>query len=144
MSKIVASLIQRLIDESIQFTLNDQQNEYDFKFVDVFKLDNQFYSNNRYFLRSRNNWQNNWSIETYLKNVQTTNAFEKIDENVDWKNYSNDFTNEYHELKLKKSQKKHVWNSFFVIDYTKNNHEYVNVNFVDACYVLKHICQFCQ
>ena len=60
MSRIVASSIQRLIDESIQFTLNDQQNEYDFKFVDDIDdtklVDNRFYqSDDRYFLQSRDN-----------------------------------------------------------------------------------------
>ena len=52
MSKIVASSFQRLIDKSTQFTSNDQQNEYDFKFVDDFKLvDNRFYQiDDRYFL----------------------------------------------------------------------------------------------
>ena len=52
MSKIVASSFQRLIDKLIQFTSNDQQNEYDFKFIDDFKLvDNRFYQiDDRYFL----------------------------------------------------------------------------------------------
>ena len=43
-SKIVASLFQRLINKLTRFTSNDQQNEYDFKFVNDFKLvDNRFY-----------------------------------------------------------------------------------------------------
>ena len=144
MSRIVASSTQRLIDKSIQFISSDQQNEYDFKFVDVSKLDNRFYSNDRYFLQSRDNWQNNRSIETYLKNAQTTNTFVNTNENANWKNHLNEFIDEYHELK--KSQKKIVWNNLFVNDFTKNNHEheYVDVDFVDASRVLKHICRFCQ
>ena len=145
MSKIVASSFQRLIDESTQFTLNDQQNEYDFKFVDDFKLvDNRFYQiDDRYFLQSRDNWQNNRSIETYLKNAQTTtNTFEKTNENIDWETHSNKYIDEYYELK--KSLEKFVWNNFLVIDYTKSNHEWVDIKFVNTSRVQKHTCRLCQ
>ena len=50
MLRIIASLFQCLINELIQITLNYQQNEYDFKFVNDFKLDDRFYQiNKRYF-----------------------------------------------------------------------------------------------
>ena len=45
---------------------------------------------------------------------------------------------------MKKSHEKFIWNNFFVINYTKNNHEWVNVEFINTSHVWKHTCQLCQ
>ena len=148
--EFTTSTSQRFFDESTQSISeqqdnqsnnqqNYQQNEYDSKSTIDNRSLNQ--SDERYFLQSRNNWQNNRSTRAYQENVYVVDLSDN-DENVVWKNVSKNFSFEYHEHE--KQFRKFAWNILSTTNHTKDNHDYVDVDFVDTFRQLEYTCWLCQ